>query len=142
MIFLGVWSRHATYDRSIVAADLESLINTGKVHTHRTRDWRIPPGEPSFVQKEIYSQLDAMEAGKNICQLTDEELTQGIFELGSGKSSIRWMAQFSESSDEDTEFGEPAGDELELDPSIDADEDEADLVNIADVEATGTELAE
>ena len=141
MILLGVWSRHATYERSIVAADVESLINTGKVHIHRTRHWRIPPGEPRFTLKELYLQLDAMEAGKNSCQITNEEFTQGIFELGSGNSSIRWMTQFSESSAEDTEFGEPAGDELELDPSIEAVED-PDLINIADAEATGTELAE
>ena len=52
------------------------------------------------------------------------------------------MTQFSESNAEDIECGEPAGDELELDPSIEADEDEADLVNFADAETTGTVLAE
>ena len=69
--------------------NLESLISTGKVRIHRTRDWRIPPGEPRFALKKLYSQLDAMQAGKNICQLTDEEFIQGIFELGSGQSSVR-----------------------------------------------------
>ena len=64
MLFCGIYSKHATYDRSILAVDLEALVTTGKAHVRRTRDWRIPPGPPKFPLSELATQLSALRSGK------------------------------------------------------------------------------
>ena len=107
MIFLGLWSQHATYDKSIIVCCLRTLVQTGKTRIWRTRDWRRPPGPPKFPLQDLSNQLQAIKFGKNVCQLTDIEYEEALSDLGSGKpSSIRWMTQFSD----DIIFGEPGDD--------------------------------
>jgi len=118
MLFCGIYSKHATYDRSILAVDLEALVSTGKAHVRRTRDWRIPPGPPKFPLSELATQLSALRSGKNICELSTEEFQKGILELGTGKSTVRWMTAFANPGPDDSDFGEPAEGDF-LDPSLD-----------------------
>jgi hypothetical protein len=115
MVFLGLHSMNATYDRSVIVCDLQTLVDTGKVRLWRTRDWRRPPGPPRFPLKALAEQLDALKAGKNVCNLSDAEYTDGIFELGNGQTpSIKWMTQFVS----DDSFGQEPENEENNDEDI------------------------
>ena len=112
-------SKHASYDKSIIACCLDSRLD-GKLRFERTPDWRQPPGPPRFPLIRHAEMNEAQNFAKNVQDLSKEDCTKYIDDLCDGVTpTIKWSVQDGTEGDieddDDFDFDCIGDDEAEVD---------------------------
>ena len=102
MIMVGRYESKSKFDKSIITADLHSLVTKGLIRAVRTRDFRRPSGPPKFPMKILSEQLIALRNATRINTLSAEQQCIALEKMVNAENCINWVSDFVQ----DESFGQ------------------------------------